>query len=152
MPRQLAIISTGRRGRPQQYRPKMCDLIDNYQFNRGATITEICELLGLPYRVVYDWMDRYPEFSQAIARARARCDDHVVKGLYNRCVGLDIREQRVTKDGDVVDISRELPPDPDAAIAWLANRQPEEWRRKDRDDVSQVNIQINLVGTTTPDK
>ena len=60
-----------------------------------------------------------------------------------------MKEQKITKDGLIVEIEKEIPPDTTAQIFWLKNRKPDKWR----DKVENVNtaddkvININVCST-----
>ena len=129
-------------GAPSLFHPMMIEQIENYEFKRGATITEICELLGVHYRKVYDWMEAYPEFKQAVAWARTMSDCNVESGLYRRATGTVIVEQKPNGKWGIVDCKRELPPDTDAALNWLYNRQPDRWSRR-----QDVNLSGSITAT-----
>lgn len=81
-----------KRGRPTQYDPKMIDILDKAEgdtFGAG-TVTDICTLLGVPYRDVYRWGEEHPEFWQAVLRVRERADQLVVSAMRKRATGYSI--------------------------------------------------------------
>ena len=68
-------------------------------------------------------------------------DQNVERSLYQRAIGyshpdVDIR----VVDGDVVqtEIVKHYPPDTTAAIFWLKNRKPKDWR-----DKQEVELNVN---------
>lgn len=53
-------------GRPSKYDPKMCEIIPE-MFKNGESIEEVCrDKLLISKQTCYDWMKKYPEFSDAI--------------------------------------------------------------------------------------
>ena len=56
-------------GRPSHYDPAYCEQVVEYG-RLGKSIEQICYLLNTPVRTLYEWRDRYPEFSQALTDAK----------------------------------------------------------------------------------
>lgn len=56
-------------GRPADYRPEMCEEVIP-MLKEGMSIEEIGVELDCGYSTVYQWMDRYPEFKEAIKKGR----------------------------------------------------------------------------------
>jgi len=143
-------------GRPTDYRGAVtCELVATAPL--PATVAQLAEHLGTSYRVLYDWMEAHPEFLQAVTRRRAQADDMVEGSLYGRAVGYDktLTEQRLDKDGCVHDLDKDVhfPSDPNAAMNWLKNRRPDEWREKQTveitgdfvDQVKRAGLALGLI-------
>ena len=142
-------------GRPTQYDVAMCALIENTPAEAlgAATITDICILLGVPYKMVYDWMNEHDDFRETVMRARDRGDQLVINALRKRAEGFEhpTKEQtthtkRNAEGGDeVVSESFKIgkvyvPPDTNAAKFWLANRQRKEWA-----DRKQIDLKADFL-------
>ncbi len=56
-------------GRPTIYKPEFCEMVIP-MLKEGMSIEEIGYELDVGYTTVYEWMDRHPEFAQAIKRGR----------------------------------------------------------------------------------
>lgn len=57
-------------GRPSSYDPGYCDAV--VEFGReGESLTGIAVKLGVSKQTVYNWMDEFPDFMDAIEKARA---------------------------------------------------------------------------------
>lgn len=73
-------------------------------------------------------------------RVRKMTDAAVENALRKRALGytIEIAEQKVTKDGDVVDLKKDvhIPSDTPAAVFWLKNRNREEWSDKQQIEVT----------------
>ena len=69
-------------------------------------------------------------------------DFEVENALLKKALGytITLHKQKVTKDGDVVDIDEDMhvPPDTTAQIFWLKNRRTNKWRDKVVDDEIKV--------------
>ena len=56
-------------GRPSKYDPAYCEKVVELA-KLGKSIEQICFDLHTPVRTLYEWRDRYPEFSQALTDAK----------------------------------------------------------------------------------
>jgi hypothetical protein len=56
-------------GRPTIYKPEYCEMVIPL-LKQGMSIEEIGLELDVGYTTIYDWMDRYPSFAQAIKKGR----------------------------------------------------------------------------------
>ena len=57
-------------GRPIDYRPEYCERVIAVM-SQGKSLTAFAGLIGQSKKVVYEWIERYPEFADAVERARA---------------------------------------------------------------------------------
>jgi transposase len=57
-------------GRPSLYKPEYCEEVVELG-KLGKSIEQICATLNTPVRTLYEWRDRFPEFSQALEDAKA---------------------------------------------------------------------------------
>ncbi len=118
--------------RPSKYRPefvaqskKLCKL--------GATDMEVADFFGVNVATLNRWKGEHPEFCASLKAGKASADDRVERSLFSRATGyehdeVDIRVimNRIVK----TPIRKFYPPDTTAAIFWLKNRRPAEWRDK----------------------
>lgn len=136
-------------GRPTKYDPEFhVKQAFNYSY-MGATIDQMASFFDLAQSTMYEWLKEYPAFSEAIKKGKDEADNEIVKSLYKRAKGYEVTEltfEKVeSKDALAVDdggeltvdeqwkkkvVKKELAPDPVAAIFWLKNRRPGEWRDK----------------------
>ncbi len=117
-------------GRPTKYKPeytsiakKLCEL--------GATDNDVAEALEIHTATLYRWRNEYPEFCEALKVGKAKTDDRVEMALYRRAVGYTHEAVKIFQfqGQEVVVPYREIvQPDTTAAIFWLKNRRPEQWR------------------------
>jgi DNA-binding XRE family transcriptional regulator len=105
----------------------------------GATDAEIADFLDVTETTINNWKIEYPKFFESIKRGKIIADSNVADRLYQRAMGFehDSEEIKVVSIGgnagssvERVPIRKIYPPDPTAAIFWLKNRRPKEWRDK----------------------
>lgn len=127
-------------GRPTPYKEsyneqvfKLCLL--------GAKDKEIADFFDICEATLNNWKIQYPKFLESIKDGKDKADSEVAKSLYKRAIGYTTKE--VTKEGfdDIMkvtkEVTKEVPPDTGAAMAWLKNRQPEKWR--DKQEIDHTN-------------
>jgi transposase-like protein len=51
-------------GRPTKYTPALCEKLPA-MFKNGESVAEVCAELGIWKQAFYDWIDQYPDFSNA---------------------------------------------------------------------------------------
>lgn len=119
-------------GRPSKYKPefaeqarKLCVL--------GATDLDIANFFEVDARTIYRWKAEIEEFCQALKRGKDEADDLVEQRLFQRATGYTHDAVRIfmPKDADepvYAPYIEHHAPDVTAAIFWLKNRRPEQWR------------------------
>lgn len=119
-------------GRPTKYTPENLNMV-RMLAKLGATNQEMAEALNVTLSTFHLWRNTHEEFSDAIKVGKDAADDRVAESLYQRAMGyshpeLDIR----VIDGAIVEtpVIKHYAPDTTAAIFWLKNRRPQEWRDK----------------------
>jgi len=102
-------------GRITSYTPELCDEIvkRTMQGEWAATDEQIADYCGIDRSLVRRWRHKYPEFDQAVRKAKLLVDNRVESALFYRA-----------STGDV-----------SAGIYWLQCRRPAEWRNKHDIDV-----------------
>lgn len=100
----------------------------------GLTQQQIANNLGISIDTLIENKKKYSEFNDALKKGKEVVDFEVENALLKKALGytITLNKQKVTKDGDVVDITEEVhvPPDTTAQIFWLKNRQVKKWRDK----------------------
>ena len=127
-----------RGGRPTKYEPKVHVPLARGLARAGLTAPEMAAEMGIAERTLYKWRGEHPEFMQALNEGRELADFVVEDALYQRARGYRVKEVRreVTASGERrTELVRDVPPDTTAAIFWLKNRKPAQWRdRRDGRD------------------
>lgn len=85
----------------------------------GEINENLAKIFGVHIATFMRWMQRYPEFREAIKKGRQTADQAVAIALHKRAIGFQHPET-----------GQYFPPDTAAAFIWLKNRRPDLWRDK----------------------
>jgi hypothetical protein len=121
----------------------------------GATDIEIADFFEVDVRTLYRWKGEHEEFCQALKAGKDVSDERVERSLFSRANGYEHDETdiRVVAGGIVQTTVRKFyPPDTTAAIFWLKNRKPAEWRDKAELDVEHSTGKRFEVSFVTADQ
>ena len=108
----------------------------------GLVLEEIAHNMGINRCTLYEWRREFPTIANALKNGRAVADRKVENALFNRAIGSDVTEVKVTegKDGkSVVTATKHIPADVTACIYWLKNRKPDVWN-----DRKTVTVEADL--------
>ena len=136
-------------GRPTDYKPEF-DAEAAEMAANGATDQELADYFGVSVRAIHRWKNTQPSFRQAIKAAKDISDDRVERSLYERALGYERDEVDIrVVNGEIVQtpVRKFYPPDTTAAIFWMKNRRPAEWREVKAVELSGNNggpVQQNL--------
>lgn len=122
-------------GRPTDYKKEYVELVFNYCL-LGAKNTQLAEIFEITEITLHNWMKTHPQFFNAIKAGRAEADAKVTSSLYRKALGYERDEIELkvvscgngTSEVEKVKIKKFYPPDTTAAIFWLKNRRPKDWR------------------------
>lgn len=117
-------------GRPTKYSQEYPEKVRKL-YESGCTDREVADFLGVHETTLRNWAAEYPEFFLALKTGKAAADDRVEQSLYRRALGYshDAVKILLGKDGPIHEPYVEhYPPDTVAAIFWLKNRRPQQWR------------------------
>ena len=133
-------------GRPTKYEEEYNKRAYDYCL-LGAIDEQLAVFFDVSVTTLNTWKKLYPDFLASIKKGKEIADLEVTKSLKKRASGMKLKKQ-VVKDGDIIEIEDEIPPDTAAAIFWLKNRQPKIWR--DKQDVEhsgkfQVDLMSELI-------
>lgn len=137
--------------RPSKYeshvKPKL-NLVESWARD-GLVDEQIAHNLGIGVATLYEYKNKYPEFTEALKNGKDDIDIMVENALLKRALGYTFVE--VTKeltDAGMVEtkrVTKEVQPDTTAQIFWLKNRRPQSWR--DKQDIGiegDLNIKVAL--------
>lgn len=96
----------------------------------GLTDEQIAKNMRINVSTLYDWKKKYSEISEALKKGKEVVDFEVENALLKKALGYKTTEQKLTKDGLVVEVEKEVPGDVTAQIFWLKNRRPDKWKDK----------------------
>lgn len=133
--------------RPSKYKPefaaqaaKLCAL--------GATDIEVADFLEVDVRTLYRWKGEHEELCQGLKAGKAVSDERVERSLFARATGYEHDEVDIrVVAGAIVQtpIRKYYPPDTTAAIFWLKNRKPAEWRDKQEHEHSgEIGLSLEV--------
>lgn len=118
-------------------RPSKLGTVDRGQVEKlakaGWTDVQMAEFFGVTEKTWNNWKKKEPEFFQSLKDWKMEADHAVERSLYERARGYSHPDVHITSyQGEVTitDIEKHYPPDSTAAIFWLKNRKPAEWRDK----------------------
>lgn len=100
-------------------------------YGAGKTDKQVADAIGVAVRTLQYWKASQPEFLHSLKEGKDVADELVVSSLFRRATGYTHPEEKIFQfEGRVVraKTSKHYPPDVTAAIYWLKNRRPEEWR------------------------
>ena len=131
----------------------------------GLKDIDIARKMGISTGTLYDWKNKFPNFSEALKKGKEIVDIEVEDSLLKRAKGYTVdliktfKVKRIEyENGRKVSEREELvtgidqmhvPADTTAQIFWLRNRRPDKWRNKPEDD--RANIQPDDKGVTIVD-
>lgn len=121
-------------GRPTAYKPEYVAQAQKLA-SLGATDIEIADFFEVDVRTIYRWKHDRDEFCQALNVGKSKADERVINSLYQKAIGYEQESVKIFMpagaEAPVYAPYREkIAPDTTAAIFWLKNRQPEQWRDK----------------------
>ena len=120
----------------------------------GLTNEQIANNIGINVKTLYDWKNKESNICNSLKRGKEVVDIEVENALLKKALGytVTLHKQKVTKDGDVVDIEEDvhIPPDTTAQIFWLKNRKKNDWRDKveyetNNDDLNKVKELLSKI-------
>ena len=123
-----------KQGRPSGYREeyaaqasKLCML--------GATDDQIADFFEVSTRTIHRWKHEHPDFCHALKVGKEDADARVERSLYQKAVGYEQEEVKIfmpagAEEPVYAPFTAKVAPDTTAAIFWLKNRRPKEWRDK----------------------
>lgn len=140
-------------GRPTKLKPEFVEQARKLAA-LGATDREAAEFFDVSESTLYLWKHTSEKFSEALKVGKETADDRVKQSLYRRALGYSHDAVKImTVEGKVVSepFVEHYPPDTTAAIFWLKNRDPTNWRDVKAQEVSgpngeKLNIQIVRYG------
>ena len=132
-------------GRPSKFKPefvaqaeKLCKL--------GATDIEMADFFAVDVRTLYRWKGENAKFCQALKAGKEEADDRVERSLFARANGYEHEEVDIRVVANAIvqtPIRKYYPPDTTAAIFWLKNRKPKDWRDKmEQEHSGSVNVTV----------
>jgi len=112
----------------------------------GFTSLQVADFFGVTEKTIYNWQHEHPEFLQSLKKGKDDADADVARSLYERAMGFEHNAVKIfcDKDGTITEAPyvERYPPDTTAAIFWLKNRQPANWRDRKELDVTSKGASL----------
>lgn len=126
--------------RPTDYKEEYDDLAFKFCL-MGATDARLGEFFDVTEQTINNWKKDFPSFFESIKRGKHEADAEVVNSLFGRAKGYNYTEikDEVSDQGKKhVETLKHVHADTGAAIFWLKNRQPKQWRDKQEQVVVEM--------------
>lgn len=149
-----------KRGRKLKLHPDWPLLAEGHARD-GMIDAEIAKKLGIAKSTFYEYMKKFPDFSEAIARGKLPVDFEAESLLLKRCRGFEYVETTIEflpspikKDGKLKEekvakvkkVTKTVIPDTRALEIWVQNRMPEKWlKRYDKNAASSEPTEITII-------
>lgn len=119
-------------GRPSDYKDEYVASAQKLA-RLGATDAEVADFFDVDVRTIHRWKHVHEEFCHSLKVGKSEADDRVMRALYHRAVGYEQEEFKIFMPAGADEpvyapFTAKIAPDTTAAIFWLKNRQPDEWR------------------------
>ena len=106
----------------------------------GLTDEQIAHNIGISRKTLSDWKNKYGDISDTLKKGKEVVDIQVENALLKRALGYEFVEvtKELAETGLIVTkkVTKQQAPDTTAAIFWLKNRKPNEWRDKSQTELS----------------
>ena len=125
----------------------------------GWTDAQMADFFDVDERTWHRWKAADEEFRQALKEWKDEADARVERSLYERATGYshpDVHISNYQGHITITPVIKRYPPDTTAAIFWLKNRKPAEWRDKQEqqheanDTLAQLLREISRQGSAAP--
>lgn len=110
----------------------------------GWTDAQMAKFFGVTEQTWNNWKKSSPEFFGSLKDWKAEADHAVERSLYERATGYshpDVHVSNFQGEVTLTQLTKHYPPDTTAAIFWLKNRKPDDWR-----DKHEVEVKHDLAG------
>lgn len=119
--------------RPSSFKPEFAEQAEKL-CKLGATDKEMADFFGVSEQTINAWKQAHPEFLESLKKGKMLADANVADRLFSRAMGYshDAVKIAVKPGGEhaIIPFTEHYPPDTTAAIFWLKNRRPDQWREK----------------------
>lgn len=107
----------------------------------GLTDEQIAENIGINVSTLYEWKNRFPEFSESLKKGKEVVDRMVENALLKRALGYEYDEVKEKYEAGILTertvTRKEVVPDTTAQIFWLKNRKRKIWSDRQNIEISQ---------------
>lgn len=113
----------------------------------GATDTELADFFGVSEPTINAWKKAHPDFLASLKRGKLDADAQVTNRLFRRALGYSHKAVKIFMPSGAespvyADYIERYPPDTTAAIFWLKNRRPAQWRDRPPEQPEDSDLSI----------
>lgn len=136
------------RGAPTSYKPEYAKQAEKLAA-LGATDMEMADFFEVDVRTIYRWRNAHPLFCQALKAGKEVADERVERSLFLKAIGYEQDEVKIFMPAGAeapvyAPYRAKVAPDTTAAIFWLKNRRPKDWRDKHEMSLSgDINVNVS---------
>ena len=126
------------------YQPEYATQAEKLCLLLGATNADLALFFGVSSDTVERWQKRHPDFADGVKRGKMVADSLVAESMYRQAIGsASVKRTKVFGDPKtgqqlIVEYDEQLPPSTLAAIFWLKNRQPAQWRDRQKVELKDL--------------
>ena len=146
------VVGRVAKGKYQKWLTKDGRLLLEAWARDGLTDEQIAYNCGINVATLYVWKNRFPEISEALKKGKEVVDVEVENALLKRAKGFAYLEEKQEIDAagrrTVTKTVKQVAPDVGAAVFWLKNRKPEQWREKPMEDRLSGNVEDDPITTS----
>ena len=135
--------------RKSKYEEYVQDKLDSIQgwARDGLTLQEIADNLGIALSTLCNYKNQYPELNEALKKGVDESLYTVENALFKAACGYYYTEEEMTKNGNIVELTKYAKPNITACIFYLKNKAPNgKWRDKQEHDVNANVAQVIFEG------
>lgn len=119
-------------GRPSKYKAEYAEQAFKFCL-LGADDNRLASFFDVDVATIHRWKHDHKEFCDSLKRGKDVADAEIAQALYHRAKGYSHKAVKIfNNQGEILteEYIEHYPPDTGAAMAWLKNRQPKDWRDK----------------------
>jgi hypothetical protein len=134
-----------RKSKYEEYVKDKLDLIQGWARD-GLTLEQIANNLGVSLSSLCNYKNQYEELNEALKRGVDESLYTVENALFKAACGYYYTEEEMTKNGNVVEVTKYAKPNMTACIFYLKNKGNGKWRDRQEYDVNASVSQVIFEG------
>ena len=95
----------------------------------GAIDRQLAEAFNVSEQTINTWKKKHPDFLESINKGKLLADALVARALFMSALGSHIMVEEQETIHGILKTTRTIPPNVNAQIFWLTNRQPKLWKK-----------------------
>lgn len=135
--------------RKSKYEEYVQDKLDSIQgwARDGLTLQEIADNLGIALSTLCNYKNQYPELNEALKKGVDESLYTVENALFKAACGYYYTEEEMTKNGNIVELTKYAKPNITACIFYLKNKAPNgKWRDRQEHEIDANVAQVIFSG------